>query len=90
MKVHRKLGLGFREAVYKDALEMEFRNGSIPYEREKKFKISYEDMIFRHSFEADFLIYNSILLEIKTASDLHLDSFHQLINYLKSSHNSDC
>lgn len=85
MRVHRKLGMGFKEAVYQDALEIEFRNANIPCAREKKFKIEYEDVILRHSFDADFFLYNSILLEIKATTTLHRDNFHQLINYLKSS-----
>ena len=37
MEVHKNLGYGFLEIVYKDALEYEFRNAEIPYEREKKY-----------------------------------------------------
>jgi GxxExxY protein len=35
MKIHSKLGKGFKEVVYKDAMEIEFRNANIVYEREK-------------------------------------------------------
>ncbi len=38
MKVHSTLGKGFKEIVYKDALEIEFKKNLIPYEREKPFK----------------------------------------------------
>jgi hypothetical protein len=33
--VHRELEMGFKEAVYKDALELEFKNNSIGFEKEK-------------------------------------------------------
>lgn len=85
MKIHRQLGMGFKEAVYKDALEIELLNAGIPYDREKKFKVGYENMILRHSFEADFLVYKSVILEIKAASSIHADAFRQTLNYLKSS-----
>ena len=39
MEVHKVLGGGLLEAVYKEALEIEFKNHGIPYEREKEFKI---------------------------------------------------
>ena len=41
MAVHRTLGRGFSEIVYKDALEYEFNRSNILYEREKKYKIKY-------------------------------------------------
>ena len=77
--------MGFKESVYKDALETELINASIAYHREKAFKIAYENVILRHRFTADFVIDNSILLEIKAASALHDESFLQILNYLKSS-----
>ncbi|MBC7827023.1 MAG: GxxExxY protein [Chitinophagaceae bacterium] len=84
MKIHRKLGKGFKESVYKDALEIELQNAIIPYEREKKFKIEYENVILRHTFDADFLVYKSIIVEIKAASMVHADAFRQTVNYLRS------
>ena len=36
MEVHKKLGAGFLEKVYCEALEIEFHKAKIPYEREKK------------------------------------------------------
>ncbi|MBO9684657.1 MAG: GxxExxY protein [Flavisolibacter sp.] len=38
MEVHRELGCGFEEIIYKDALELEFTHHNIPYEREKLFR----------------------------------------------------
>ena len=85
MKVHNTLGKGFRESVYKDAFEVELQKTKIPYDREKKFKIEYEGIVLNHSFDADFLLYQSIILEIKASSSLHADAFRQTLNYLKSS-----
>lgn len=85
MKVHSKLGRGFKEVVYKDALEIELINNKISYEREKPFKIEYENEILRHRFDADFFVFNSIILEIKAAQQFHSDNFKQTLNYLKAS-----
>jgi len=86
MKVHNKLGKGFKEIVYKDALEAEFKKDQgIPYEREKPFKINYEDVILPHTFNADFFPFDSIILEVKAVSKIPYDSFKQTINYLKAS-----
>lgn len=85
MKVHTKLGRGFKEIVYKDALEIEFQNNLIPYEREKPFNIQYDNVILPHRFDADFLVFNSIILEIKASIQLHPSNFKQTLNYLKAS-----
>ena len=85
MKVHSKLGKGFKEIVYKDALEIEFIRNEIPYQREKPFKIQYEDVVLRHEFTADFFVFNSIILEIKATFQFHPDNFKQTLNYLKAS-----
>lgn len=36
MEIHRILGKGLLEIVYKDAIEYEFKKNNIPYQREKK------------------------------------------------------
>jgi GxxExxY protein len=85
MKVHSTLGKGFKEVVYRDALEIEFKNNQIPYEREKPFNIQYEGVVLAHRFDADFLVYNSIIVEVKAAIHFHYDNFKQTLNYLKAS-----
>lgn len=44
MQVHKILGRGFLEIVYKDALEHEFKVRNIPFEREKEFSINYKKL----------------------------------------------
>ena len=85
MKVHSTLGKGFKEIVYKDALEVEFWKNAVPYEREMRFKITYNNIVLRHRFDADFLAYDSIILEVKAAYQFHPDYFRQTLNYLKAS-----
>ena len=85
MKVHTKLGKGFKEIVYKDALEVELKNTSIACEREKSFNIFYEGVLLQHKFNADFYAFNAIILEIKAVSQIHTDAFKQTTNYLKAS-----
>lgn len=85
MRVHSKLGKGFKEVIYKDALEIEFIRNEIPYQRERPFNIQYEDVVLRHEFTADFFVFNSIILEVKAAYQFHPDNFKQTLNYLKAS-----
>lgn len=85
MKVHSKLGIGFKEVVYKDALAVELLAAKIAFEREKSFSILYGGIKLKHTFIADFLIFKSIVLEIKAATFTHPDAFTQTLNYLQAS-----
>lgn len=82
MEVHNNLGMGFKEAVYKDALEVEFKSQAIPFVREKQFKIEYKGIVLPHKYYADFIVFDSMILEIKSTVFI-IDSFvAQTINYL--------
>lgn len=83
--VYNNLDSGFSEIVYKDALEYEFKNLNIPFEREKEFKINYKEIILPHKFYADFVVFDKIILEIKSVENLHEKYVAQCINYLKVS-----
>ena len=85
MEVHRELGMGFREVIYKDALEYEFQQRDIIYERERPFIVKYKSITLPRRYNADFIVFDSIILEVK-ASTLIVDGFvKQTINYLKAS-----
>ncbi len=85
MEVHRELGMGFNEIVYKDALEIEFQKNNIPYRREIKYEITYKGIVLRHNYNADFIVYDSIILEVKATSIIVNKFVKQTINYLKAS-----
>ncbi len=82
MEVHQHLGHGFSEIVYKDALEYELKQEKIPFVREKEFKVHYKDMILPHYFYADFVLFDSVILEVKSVSQLTKSHYAQVINYL--------
>lgn len=85
MDVHNELGKGFMEIVYKDALEVEFRRNGIPFEREKEFNIEYKGEVLPHSFYADFVVYDKIILEIKAVNKIAEEFLKQSLNYLSVS-----
>jgi GxxExxY protein len=85
MEIHRELGMGFKEIVYKDALEYEFKSRKRNYVREKEFKIQYKDIILPHRYYADFIIHDSIILEVKASYMIVNNFVTQTINYLKAS-----
>ncbi|QGY43637.1 GxxExxY protein [Maribellus comscasis] len=85
MEVHRTLGKGFLEIVYKDALEYEFTKKGIHYEREKKYEIEYKDIILPHHFYADFVVFDKIILEAKAQQGIVENHYKWVINYLAAS-----
>jgi len=86
-EVHNNLGPGFLEIVYKDALEFEFRKAGIPYSREVEYEVNYKDIILPHKFYADFVVFDSIILEVKSMAGIADEHIAQTINYLKVSGN---
>ena len=85
MEVHRQLGCGFLEAVYHEALVIELSLKSIPFEHEVMLPIEYKGQILNTSYRADFICYDSIILEIKALAKLSGREESQLLNYLKAS-----
>jgi len=83
--VYNNLGSGFSEIVYKEALEYEFKIFGIPFKREKEYSVTYKDIILPHKFYADFVVFDKIVLEIKSVENLHDNHIAQCINYLKVS-----
>jgi len=85
MEVHTYLGHGFLEIVYKDALELEFKLANIPYMREKVYDVNYKGFILPHYFTADFVVFDKIILEVKSLKSLPQEHYSKTINYLKVS-----
>ncbi|MDR1592381.1 MAG: GxxExxY protein [Prevotellaceae bacterium] len=85
MEVHRELGHGFLEIVYKDALELLFYQSKVPYEREKRYDVYFKGIKLPHNFFADFVMFDKIILEVKSVSALTDEHIAQTLNYLKVS-----
>ena len=87
MEVHNQLGAGFSEIVYKDALEYEFQKANIFYRREQEYCVNYKGIILPHKFYADFVVFDSVILEIKSVKIIANEHIAQAIIYLKISKN---
>lgn len=84
MEVHKTLGCGFLEAVYQEALEIEFKKQQIPYKREEILNIYYKNEILKKHYLADFVCYDKIIIELKALAELSTDHESQVLNYLKA------
>lgn len=85
MEVHRVLGCGFQEAVYQDALEIEFEEQGIPNTREALLVPSYKGRPLKRTYFVDFVCFDEIIVELKALSSITQDHYAQVLNYLKAS-----
>jgi GxxExxY protein len=84
MKVHGRLGCGFLESAYHSALAKEFNALGIPYEREVVLPVFYEGERLDVVYRADFVCYNSVIVELKAQTRLGKVDEAQLLNYLRA------
>jgi GxxExxY protein len=83
MKVHATLGSGFQEVIYQKALAIEMQKQNLPFGREVKMKIFYDEVEIG-TRRVDFFVQETIMVELKAVvklDDLHLA---QAINYLEA------
>lgn len=85
IEIHKELGFGFLEIVYKDALEYEFHLQDVLFQREKEFVIEYKETVLKHKFYADFVVFDKVILEIKAKEKISDEDLARTINYLKCS-----
>ena len=85
IEVHRELGCGFLEAVYQEALAAEFAIRKIPFVREQSLPIFYRGVQLQTYYVADFICFNSTIVELKATRQLTGVDEAQVINYLKAS-----
>jgi GxxExxY protein len=82
MEIHRELGKGHDEIIYKDALVVELGRADIPFARENKYEVKYKGVILPHFYRADFVVWNKILFEAKAVEQLTDAHVKQVLNYL--------
>jgi GxxExxY protein len=85
MEVHRQLGCGFLEPVYQEALAIELAARGVPHRREVELPIHYKGQRLNTSYRADFLCYDSVIIELKALGKLSGTEEAQILNYLKAS-----
>ena len=81
MKVHRELGPGFVEFVYRNALVHELRRAGLSVEIEKPLKVRYDGVIVGE-FSADLFVDGWLILELKAVSILTTEHEVQTVNCL--------
>ena len=82
-EVHKELGPGLNEYCYQEALEMEFQERNIEFQRELTFHPTYHGKVMNAEYRLDFLCKGDIIVELKAVSELSRDNKAQLFNYMR-------
>ena len=84
MEVSSELGCGFLEAVYQEALAIEFSLRKIPFTSQPRINLQYKNHSLEKEYIPDFLCFNQVIIEIKSVKALSPIEDAQLLNYLKA------
>ena len=84
IEVHKKLGFGFLEPVYQEAMEIELKQRQIPFDSQMPLAISYKEQQLKKAYIADLICYGQIIVELKALERLSGREEAQLLNYLKT------
>ena len=84
MEVHRVLGAGFLEAVYQEAFAKELSRREIPFRAEAELPVFYKGEKLSTTYRADFICFESVIVELKAVKQLTIIEEAQLLNYLKA------
>ena len=83
IEVSRRLGTGFLESVYENALCIELEKHEINFRQQKALKVIYKGEVVGN-FVTDIVIENKLLIELKVVSEIGSAHKAQVINYLKA------
>jgi len=81
--VHSEMGHGFLEEVYHESLELELTQRDISYVSKPKLSLFYKGQRLKKQYEADLIVIDEIIIELKAVKALLPEHEAQLINYLR-------
>jgi GxxExxY protein len=85
IKIHKKLGPGLLESVYKECLFYELKKSGLFVEKEKPLPIFYDGVELECGYRLDLFVANKLVIEIKSVKELNEIYLAQLLTYLKLS-----
>ena len=86
IEVHRQLGPGLLESVYESCLAMEFDLRAVQYKRQVAIPLRYKGRYVSCQFRVDFVVQNSLLVELKSVEQVLPVHKAQAITYVKLLH----
>ncbi len=83
-EVYREKGCGFLEAVYQECLEIEFELRGLPTRALVPLPLTYKERLLKKKYEADFICFDTVLVELKAVSKITDEHRAQVQNYLNA------
>jgi len=83
-EVHSTLGSGFLEAVYQEALALEFADRGVPHRAQPALGLEYKGRRLRQTYVPDFICFDRVIVELKVAREIAPEHRAQMINYLRA------
>lgn len=83
LAVHRRLGPGLLESVYDGNVALELGRQGLRFERQLEVPVHYSEIVVGDPFRLDFLVEDTIVVEVKSVDSLHRVHEAQVLTYLK-------
>lgn len=83
IEVHRQLGPGLLESAYQQCLAAEFRHRGLAFCREVPLPVSYRDQVIDCAYRLDFVVEETLILEVKAVAKMEPVFEAQLLTYLR-------
>ena len=83
IEVHRQLGPGLLESIYRDCLSIELRSAGLQVERERRVLLEYKGQPVGDNLKLDLIVENRVVIEVKAVEQIHPVHLAQVITYLK-------
>ena len=82
--VRREMGAGFLEAVYQECFALEMRSRNIPSIASPPLALAYKGQPLKQTYVPDFVVFGSVIVELKAMRELAPEHRAQVLNYLKA------
>ncbi|WP_294964723.1 GxxExxY protein [uncultured Flavobacterium sp.] len=83
IEIHKKLGPGLLENVYKECLFYKIKQRGLVVEKEKSLALIFEEVKLDCGYRIDILVENKLLIEIKSVESLTVNHLAQTLTYLR-------
>ena len=86
IEVHRHLGPGLLESAYERCLAHELALRGLPYQRQLHLPVQYKGMQLDCGYRIDFVVADTLLIELKAVESLLPIHTAQVLTYLNLAH----